>query len=178
MGNIPDTVVILRDQAEESPLCQQLYSCQWWSLKVRYTRLKSGIEVGDRNVNKGNREYPVKEDNRNIQESVRQNEKETDDPVGSEANPKVLEMSQAVGGGGEASEGHGGSGDKPWQLCLLCQMMEGAGYVWEFGDEPAIEVHKPHKGLNLSDILWGWPILNTGDLDRVHFDTSLQENKT
>ena len=24
--NIPDTVVILRDQAEEFPLCQQLYS--------------------------------------------------------------------------------------------------------------------------------------------------------
>ena len=57
-------------------------------------------------------------------------------------------------------------------------MVERAGYVREFGDEPAIEVHKPHKGLNLGDILWGWPISNAGNLDGVHFDTSFQEDKT
>ena len=45
-GNIPDTVVILRDQAEEFPPCQQLYSCQRWSPKVGYGRLKSGMKVG------------------------------------------------------------------------------------------------------------------------------------
>ena len=50
--NIPDTVVILRDQAEEFPPCQQLYSCQRRSPKVVYTRPKSGMKVGDRNVNK------------------------------------------------------------------------------------------------------------------------------
>ena len=65
-GNIPDTVVILRDQAEEVPLCQQLYSCQRQSPKVRYVRLKSGMKVGGRNVNKENQEYQVKKDNRNI----------------------------------------------------------------------------------------------------------------
>ena len=65
-GNIPDTVVILRDQAEEFPPCQQLYSCQRQSLKVGYMKLKSGTEVRDQNVNKENQEYPVKEDNRNI----------------------------------------------------------------------------------------------------------------
>ena len=48
------------------------------------------MEVRDQNVNKENREYPVKEDNRNIRESVRKNEKETDNPVGLEANPKVV----------------------------------------------------------------------------------------
>ena len=53
-GNIPDTVVILRDQAEEFPLCQQLYSCQSQSPKVRYAKLKSGIKVRDRNVDKEN----------------------------------------------------------------------------------------------------------------------------
>ena len=53
-GNIPDTVVILRDQAEEFPLCQQLYSCQRWSLKVRYMKPKSGMKVGDQNVDKEN----------------------------------------------------------------------------------------------------------------------------
>ena len=73
IGNIPDTVVILREQAEEFPLCLQLYSCQRQSLKVGYARLKSGTEVRDRNVNKQNREYRVKEDNRNIQESVKMN---------------------------------------------------------------------------------------------------------
>ena len=52
--NIPDRVVILRDQAEEFPLCQQLYSCQRQSPKVRYVRPKSGMEVGDQNVNKEN----------------------------------------------------------------------------------------------------------------------------
>ena len=55
-------------------------------------RQKSGMQVGGQNVNKENKEYQVKEDNRNIQESVRKNEKKTDDPVGSEANPKALEM--------------------------------------------------------------------------------------
>ena len=81
-GNIPDTVVILRDQAEEFPPCQQLYSCQRRSPKVRYVRPKSGTGVRDRNVNKEKQEYQVKEDNRNIRESVRKNQKETDDRVG------------------------------------------------------------------------------------------------
>ena len=111
-GNIPDTVVILRDQAEEFPLCQQLYSCQRQSLKVGYARPKSGTEVGDRNVNTENREYQV-EDNRNIRESIRKNQKEIDDPVGSEVNPNTLEMGRSVGGRGLALEGHGGSRDKP-----------------------------------------------------------------
>ena len=65
-GNIPDTVVILRDQAEEFPPCQQLYSCQRWSPKVGYAKLKSGTKVRDRNVNKENQEYQVKKGNRNI----------------------------------------------------------------------------------------------------------------
>ena len=65
-GNIPDIVVILRDQAEEFPLCQQLYSCQRWSLKVGYVELRSGVKVGDQNVDKENRDYQVKKDNRNI----------------------------------------------------------------------------------------------------------------
>ena len=30
-GNIPDMVVILRDQVEEFPLCQQLY--MWFALE-------------------------------------------------------------------------------------------------------------------------------------------------
>ena len=44
---------------------------------------------------------------------MRKNEKETDDPVGLEVNLIASEMGQAVGGGGEASEGHGGPGDEP-----------------------------------------------------------------
>ena len=44
---------------------------------------------------------------------MRENEKQTDDPVGSEVDLKVSEMGQAVGGGSEGSEGHGGQGDKP-----------------------------------------------------------------
>ena len=71
------------------------------------------MKVRGQNVNKENQEYQVKKDNRNIQESVRENEKQTDDPVGSEVNPKVSEMGQAIGGGSEGSEGHGGPGDKP-----------------------------------------------------------------
>ena len=70
-GNIPDTVVILlRDQAE-FPLCQQLYSCQGQSPKVGEMKLRSGLKVRDQNVNRGNREYQVKKDNRNIQESYK-----------------------------------------------------------------------------------------------------------
>ena len=80
-------MVVLRDQAEEFPLCQQLYSCQRRSPKVGDARPKSGTEVSDQNVNKENREYQVKEDNRNIREFVRKNQEETDNPVGSEVNP-------------------------------------------------------------------------------------------
>ena len=55
----------------------------------------------------------MKEDNRNIRESVRKNQKETDNPVGSEVNLNMSEMGRSVGGGGKASEGHGGSRDEP-----------------------------------------------------------------
>ena len=75
---------------------------------------KSGTKVGDRNVDKENREYQVKKDNRNIRESVRENEKQVNDPVGSEADPKVSEMGRAIGSGGEVLEGHGEPGDKPY----------------------------------------------------------------
>ena len=44
---------------------------------------------------------------------MRQNEKQTDDPVGSEVNLKVSEMGRAIRGGSEGSEGHGGPGGKP-----------------------------------------------------------------
>ena len=44
---------------------------------------------------------------------MREDEKQTDDPVGSEVDRKVSEMGQAVGGGSEGSEGHGGPGGKP-----------------------------------------------------------------
>ena len=44
---------------------------------------------------------------------MRENEKQTDDPVGSEVNPKTLEMDLAIGGGGKALEGHRKPGDKP-----------------------------------------------------------------
>ena len=44
-GNIPDTVV--RNQAEEFPLCQQLYSCQGQSPKVGNAKLKSGLKARD-----------------------------------------------------------------------------------------------------------------------------------
>ena len=44
---------------------------------------------------------------------MREDEKQTDDPVGSEVDLKASEMGWAVGGGSEGSEGHGGLGDKP-----------------------------------------------------------------
>ena len=44
---------------------------------------------------------------------MREKEKQTNDPVGSEVNLKASEMGQAVGGGSEGSEGHGGLGGKP-----------------------------------------------------------------
>ena len=44
---------------------------------------------------------------------MRKNEKQADDPVGSEANPKASEMGHAVGGRGETLEGHGEPGDEP-----------------------------------------------------------------
>ena len=44
---------------------------------------------------------------------MRENEKQANDPVGSEANLKALEMGQAIRGGGKALEGHGEPGDEP-----------------------------------------------------------------
>ena len=71
------------------------------------------MEVRGRNVIKENQEYQVKKDDRNIQESVRENEKQADNPVGSEVDPKALEMGRAIRGGSEGSERYGGSGNKP-----------------------------------------------------------------
>ena len=42
---------------------------------------------------------------------MRENEKQTDDPVGLEVDPKASEMGRAVGGGSKGSEGHGGPGN-------------------------------------------------------------------
>ena len=50
------------------------------------------MKVRDRNVNKENGEYQVKKDNRNIRESMRENEKWTNNPAGLEANLKALEI--------------------------------------------------------------------------------------
>ena len=44
---------------------------------------------------------------------MRENEKQANDPVGSEANPKASETGQAVGGEGLASEGYGEPWDEP-----------------------------------------------------------------
>ena len=44
---------------------------------------------------------------------MRGNEKQADDPVGLEANPKASENGQALRGGGEALEGHGEPVDEP-----------------------------------------------------------------
>ena len=43
--------------------------------EVGYMKPKSGTKVGDQNVDKENQEYQVKKDNRNIRESMRENEK-------------------------------------------------------------------------------------------------------
>ena len=48
-----------------------------------------------------------------MRDTVRENEKQTDDPVGSEVDPKASEMGRAIGGGSKGLEGHGGLGDKP-----------------------------------------------------------------
>ena len=44
---------------------------------------------------------------------MKENEKQANDPGGLEANPKVSEMGQAIGGRGLALEGHGEPGGKP-----------------------------------------------------------------
>ena len=44
---------------------------------------------------------------------MREKEKQTDDPVGLEANLKVSGIGRAIRDEGEASEGHRGSRDEP-----------------------------------------------------------------
>ena len=58
---------------------------------------------------------------------MRENEKQANDPMGSEATPKTLEMGQAIRCGGKASEGHGMNHDSsdPKRLCtflLQCKL--------------------------------------------------------
>ena len=43
---------------------------------------------------------------------MRENEKQTDDPVRSEVDLKASEMGRAIRGRSEGSEGHGGPGNK------------------------------------------------------------------
>ena len=73
---------------------------------------------------------------------MRENEKQTNDPVGSEANPKASEMDQAIGGGGEDMEDWGTNHDitppskvqHPDAQCWLRARSFQVGAV-EFGDE-------------------------------------------
>ena len=54
---------------------------------------------------------------------MRENEKQANDPVGSEANPKALEMGQAIGGEGVARRTWGTRGQTitspPLQRCSV-----------------------------------------------------------
>ena len=79
--------------------------------QVRETEVRDGGQGSK--CKQGELRVSSKRDNRNIRESVRKNQKETDDPVGSEVNLNMSEMGQSIGGGDEASEGHGGLRDEP-----------------------------------------------------------------
>ena len=54
-----------------------------------------------------------------------------------------------------------------YRLQHLSQVMEGASYMREVGDEPMIEVYEAQEGLNLGDVLWGWPVLDASDFDGI-----------
>ena len=67
------------------------------------------------------------------------------------------------------------SGPSP-QFLLFSQVVEGAGYMREVRDEPMVEVYEAHEGLNLSDVLWGWPVPDTGDFDGIHLYVTFRED--
>jgi len=46
--------------------------------------------------------------------------------------------------------------------------MKGVGYMGEVRNKPPVEVDKAHEGLDLSHIFWGWPLIDSRNLDGVH----------
>ena len=54
--------------------------------------------------------------------------------------------------------------------------MEGASYMREVGDEPTVEVYEAHKGLHLSDVLWGRPVPDASNFDGIHLYVTFRED--
>ena len=50
----------------------------------------------------------------------------------------------------------------------MSKVEEGSGYGWEISDEVAVEVNEAYESLHVSLVLWGGPIVDSDNLNRVY----------
>ena len=57
------------------------------------------------------------------------------------------------------------------------EVEEGSSYGREVLDEVTVEVNKAYEGLYVSLALWGGPLADSGNLNRVHCNRVLQDDQ-
>jgi len=59
----------------------------------------------------------------------------------------------------------------------MSEVEEGSGYGWEISDKSTVEVNKAYKGLHVSLVLRGRPLVDSSDFNRVHRYLVLQDDQ-
>ena len=57
------------------------------------------------------------------------------------------------------------------------EVEEGPSYGREVLDEAMVEVNEAYKGLHVSPALWGGPLVDSGNLNRVHRNRVLRDDQ-
>ena len=57
------------------------------------------------------------------------------------------------------------------------EVKEGSSYGREVLDEVMVEVNEAYEGLHISPALWGRPLTDSGNFNRVHHNLVLQDDQ-
>ena len=62
-------------------------------------------------------------------------------------------------------------------MIRLSEVEEGSSYGREVLDEVTVEVNEAYEGLHVSSALWGGPLADSGNLNRVHRNRVLRDDQ-
>ena len=60
----------------------------------------------------------------------------------------------------------------------MSEVKEGSSYGREISDKAMVEVNKAYESLHVSLVLWGGPVTDSGNFNRVHLDLVLQDDQS
>ena len=62
-------------------------------------------------------------------------------------------------------------------MIRLSEVKERSSYGREVLDEATVEVNKAYKGLHISPVLWGRPLVDSSNLNRVYRNLVLRDDQ-